>query len=49
VGGEAQDQRGNGEEGHVVPVRALGLQERRLFHGGSVGRGRGAIAVLIVC
>jgi hypothetical protein len=29
VGGEAQDQKGNGEEGHAVPVRALGWRERR--------------------
>jgi hypothetical protein len=41
VGGEAQDQRGNGEEGHMVSVRMLGWRERRLFHGGGVGRGRG--------
>jgi hypothetical protein len=42
VGGEAQDQRGNGEEGHVGLVRMLGLRERQLFHGGGVGRGWGA-------
>jgi hypothetical protein len=39
VGGEAQDQRGNREEGHVVPVRVLGWRERRRCGQGSGGHG----------
>jgi hypothetical protein len=37
---EAQDRRGNGEEGRTVPVRALGRRERRgMSSGASEGRG----------
>jgi hypothetical protein len=47
MGREGQDQRGNREEGHMVPVHALGWRERRLFQGGGVGRGRGVMVVVL--
>jgi hypothetical protein len=34
-GGEAQDRRGNGEEGRTVPVHALGQRERRGMSSGA--------------